>query len=45
MFALVWFRRRRKIVVQVCSTIITSSVDIQMVMYELDKVHGMSMIT
>ena len=45
MFALVWFRRRRKFVVQVCSTIITSSVDIQMVMYELDKVHGMSMIT
>ena len=41
MFALVWFKRTGKIVVQFFSTIIINGVYIQMTIYELDKVHEM----
>ena len=38
MFALVWFKRREKIVVQFCSTITISEIGIQMTIYKLDNV-------
>ena len=40
MFALVWFRKREKIVVQFCSIIIIGGVGIWMTMYKLDNMYG-----
>ena len=42
MFALVWFKRRRKIVVYFCSTIIKSEVPIQLTICKLNKVYEMN---